>query len=247
MRRVASDGRWTVRTLTTAASGLVATSLTLIVGGAVGGGGRPSRLLDPVLRGWARAWLLPAGARLEIDGRHHVEPGQPYVIVSNHQSNLDAMAHLAALKRPIRFLAMRALFDVPVLGFVLRRIGMIDVNRADPDLTTIAQSVSSALAAGTSVLVYPEGATSADGTVDRFRTGAFTFAIANHVPILPIATSGTRAVWRPGSNAIHSATVRIVIGAPIPTEGLTLRDAVVLRDTVRRWIVETYAQCRGSS
>lgn len=247
MGRAPSGPRWTVRSLTTAVSGLVATSLTLIVGGVVGGGGRPSRVLDPVLRGWARAWLLPAGARLEIDGRHHVGPGQPYVIVSNHQSNLDPMAHLAALRLPIRFLAMRALFDIPVLGFVLRRIGMIDVNRADPDLTTIAESVSRVLAAGASVLVYPEGATSGEGTIDRFRTGAFAFAIANHVPILPITTSGTRAVWRPGSNAIHSATVRIIIGAPIPTERLTARDAVALRDDVRAWVVENYRDASGSS
>lgn len=236
-----------MRTLTTAAAGLSATAAVVLAVLVAGRGPRPSRAADSLLRGWANCWLVPAGVRLRITGRQFVDPRQAYVIVSNHQSNLDPMAHLAALRLPMRFLAMHELFEVPVLGAALRRLGMIDVNRADPDLTAIAASVARALSLGTSVLIYPEGATSGDGMIDGFHTGAFALAIANNVPVLPLATSGTRAVWRPGSNAIHADAVRIIIGAPIPTDGLTTRDAVTLRDAVRGWIVETYEECRGSS
>jgi len=178
--------------------------------------------------------------RLRVEGAQNIDPTQPYVIVSNHQSNLDPMAHIAGIPLAIRFLAMRALFDIPVLGSVLRNIGMIEVDRDDPDMTSIRTGTQRALSAGISVLVFPEGKTSGDGSIDRFHSGAFVLAVANGVPVLPVTLMGTRAVWTPGSNAIRGGTVRIVIGAPIPTQDLTTRDAIGLRDRVHAWILETY-------
>lgn len=188
------------------------------------------------MRGWARCWLRPAGVRLEVVGRERIRPGAAYIVVSNHQSNLDPMVHLAALRIPMRFLAMRELFDLPVLGAVLRRLGMIEVDRSDPDGRAIAEGTARALSAGTSVLVYPEGGTAGDGVVGRFRSGAFRLAIAHAAPVLPVATSGTRDVWPTDRNAIRSAAVRVVVGEPIATSGLSDTDVAALRDTVRAWI-----------
>lgn len=220
----------------TAVCGVGATVGAVVVIALVADGPRPSRVVDGLMRGWARCWLRPAGVRLEVVGRERIRPGAAYIVVSNHQSNLDPMVHLAALRIPMRFLAMRELFDLPVLGAVLRRLGMIEVDRSDPDGRAIAEGTARALSAGTSVLVYPEGGTAGDGVVGRFRSGAFRLAIAHAAPVLPVATSGTRDVWPTDRNAIRSAAVRVVVGEPIATSGLSDADVAALRDSVRAWI-----------
>ena len=54
-----------------------------------------SAVTDRVVRWWAAVWLRAAGARVVVDGPEHVEPAAAYVVVSNHQSNLDRMAAAA--------------------------------------------------------------------------------------------------------------------------------------------------------
>ena len=229
--------RWpTTRTVATAVSGIGATVVVLAVVGIAARGPRPSRLVDGALRAWARCWLRPAGARLEVAGRENLDARVAYLVVSNHQSNLDPIAHLAALPIPLRFLAMRGVFALPAVGAALRRLGMIEVDRSDPDGRAIADGTARALAAGASVLVYPEGGTSGDGTVGPFRSGAFRLAIANRVPIVPVATYGTRDVWPTDRNVISAGVVRIVVGAPIATSGMTDADVIALRDRVRAWV-----------
>jgi 1-acyl-sn-glycerol-3-phosphate acyltransferase len=233
------------RTAVTAACGLGATVVVVAFIALVADGPRPSRLVDGALRGWARSWLGPAGVRLEVVGRENIQPGVAYVVVSNHQSNLDPMVHLAALRIPMRFLAMRELFGLPVVGAALRRLGMIEVDRSDPDGRAIAEGTARALSNGTSVLVYPEGGTAGDGVVGRFRSGAFRLAIAHAAPVLPVATSGTRDVWPTDRNAIRSAAVRVVVGEAIRTQDLTANDAADLRERARAWIAANVGDLAG--
>jgi len=71
-----------------------------------------SAVTDRVARWWAAVWLRAAGARVVVDGLEHVEPTASYVVVSNHQSDLDPMADLRALPLSLRVLAMRELFQI---------------------------------------------------------------------------------------------------------------------------------------
>ena len=77
--------------------------------------------------------------------------------MSDHQSNLDPMVHLRALPLSLRVLAMRELFRIPLLGRAMRTAGMIEVDRDSPDFRQIDQAAARSLAAGHSLLVYPEG------------------------------------------------------------------------------------------
>lgn len=235
--------RWTLRSLPTFVMGAAATTGAILITLGVRADRRRPAFVESVLRTWARAWLLPAGVQLQVEGLEHLVPGQRYVVVSNHQSNLDPIVHLAALPVPLRFLAMRELFDLPVLGGTLRRIGMIEVDRRKPDSGGIADGVARALADGANVFVYPEGATSHDGSLNRFRLGAFTLALDHGISILPISTIGTREIWAPGSNAIHRGVVRVIIHAPIATDDSSAADAIDLLDRAR----STIAAALGST
>jgi 1-acyl-sn-glycerol-3-phosphate acyltransferase len=186
-----------------------------------------------VVRWWAAVWLHSAGARVVVDGLEHVESAATYVVVSNHQSNLDPMAQLRALPLSLRVLAMRELFQIPLLGRAMRTAGMIEVDRDSPDFRQIDQAAAQSLAAGHSLLVYPEGTTSPDGTIGDFKDGAFIIAVTSQVPIVPLTIHGTCRIWPPGRSAIHGGPVHIVVGSPLLTSGLTHHDIARLREHAR--------------
>jgi 1-acyl-sn-glycerol-3-phosphate acyltransferase len=192
-----------------------------------------SAVTDRVVRWWAAVWLRAAGARAVVDGLEHVESAATYVVVSNHQSNLDPMAQLRALPLSLRVLAMRELFQIPLLGRAMRTAGMIEVDRDSPDFGQIDDAAARSLAAGHSLLVYPEGTASPDGTIGDFKDGAFIIAVTSQVPILPVAIHGTCRIWPPGRRAIHGGEVRIVVGGPLPASRLTHHDIARLRDQAR--------------
>jgi 1-acyl-sn-glycerol-3-phosphate acyltransferase len=84
-------------------------------------------------------------------------------VVASHQSNLDPVMHLRTLPLSLRILVKRELFRIWLLGRAMHAIGMIEVDRDSPDFGQIDQAGARSLAAGHSLLVYPEGTTSPDG------------------------------------------------------------------------------------
>ena len=93
------------------------------------------------------------------------------------------MAQLRALPLSLRVLAMRELFRIPLLGRAMRTAGMIEVDRDSPDFRQIDQAAARSLAAGHSLLVYPEGTASPDGTIGAFKDGAFIIILASRVAV----------------------------------------------------------------
>jgi Acyltransferase len=113
-----------------------------------GAGGRrvDSALTDRMVRWWARVWLRAAGARAAVDGLESVASVAPCVMVSNHQSNLDPIVHLATLPLSLRVLAKREMFRIWLLGPAIRTIGMIEVDRDSPDFPRIDRAAARDLA-----------------------------------------------------------------------------------------------------
>ena len=127
------EGGWVAwRTVPTFVAGVLATLAGALLVRFRGPARADSAVTDRVVRWWAAVWLRAAGARVVVDGLEHVEPAATYVVVSNHQSNLDPMAQLRALPLSLRVLAMRELFRIPLLGRAMRIAGMIEVDRIPP-------------------------------------------------------------------------------------------------------------------
>ncbi len=105
-----------------------------------------SPVTDRMVRWWAAVWLRAAGARVAVHDLEHVRPAAAYVVVSNHQSNLDLMVHLQALPLSLRVLAKREMFQILLLGPAMRTAGMIEVDRDSPDFRRIDQAAARSLA-----------------------------------------------------------------------------------------------------
>ena len=181
-----------------------------------------------------------AFVRLRVTGAEHVPAeGQPFVLVANHQSYLDAPLLLDAIARPIGFLAKQELAGRPLVRMLLARLGTRFVERFDP-VQSAADSggLATALQQGEILGVFPEGTFLERPSLLPFRMGAFLAAAGADVPLLPVAIRGTRELM-PGTTFFpRPGCAEIIIGAPLMPTGRDWDAAVRLRDQSRAVIAE---------
>jgi 1-acyl-sn-glycerol-3-phosphate acyltransferase len=156
-----------------------------------------------------------------------------YVVVSNHESTADPFL-LAHLPWDMRWVAKQEIFDIPVIGQLMKYGGDIPLRRGDrSSVTEMMAECRRTLGHGMSVMMFPEGTRSADGSLGRFKPGAFDLAISAGVPVLPIAIAGTRACRPKGSMWFGKAHAIARVLEPLPTDGLGAEDTGALGELAR--------------
>jgi 1-acyl-sn-glycerol-3-phosphate acyltransferase len=181
--------------------------------------------------------LRTSGIRVTVEGREHLRPASAVVFCANHQSNVDPPVLFRTLHRRLHVLYKAELNRLPILGTVFQVGGYIPVAREQKEAALRAIDLAAvSIRAGNSFLVFPEGTRSRTDDLMPFKKGGFVMAIQAQAPIVPVAISGGRDAMRKGSALIYPAHVRVRIGAPVPTAGLTLDDRDALIATVRERI-----------
>lgn len=184
------------------------------------------------------------GVRVQVRGLEHLGQG-PYMFTPNHQSHFDIVALLGFLPGNNRFAAKKDLFAEPVLGAVLRTLGMIPIDRDNP-LEAI-QLLNQLTADGFSTIIFPEGTRSRDGTLLPFKKGPFVAAIHLQVPVVPVICKRTATVMPKGKYlSIIPGEVEVIVLEAISTAGLTYDDRDRLRDIVRERIAVELARPVGA-
>ena len=168
-----------------------------------------------------------------------------YVVIANHESQADPFL-LSWLPFDMRWVAKEELFRQPVTGWAMHLGGDIPLRRGDGESVRDAmRECEAAIAAGISVMMFPEGTRSREGEVLPFKDGAFRLAIEAGVSVLPIALAGTRQMRPKHSKWFGKAHACAKILAPISTTGKTLDDAVMLRDQARDAILAVLPDLRA--
>jgi 1-acyl-sn-glycerol-3-phosphate acyltransferase len=194
-------------------------------------------LLESCKRGWARFLLAVSFVRVSVQGRENLDGSRTCIFCANHLSYLDPPLLLACLETPVRFLAKKSLFGIPFLGWAMRGEGDVPIDRENPRAAARSLARAAALVRqGTSLVVFPEGGRSRDGTLQPFLSGAFRIAIRSQTPVVPIAIRGTREALRPGSLHFRGGHVQVAIGKPISTHELSAADQDTLSIAVREKI-----------
>ncbi|WP_233595522.1 MULTISPECIES: 1-acyl-sn-glycerol-3-phosphate acyltransferase [Corallococcus] len=204
---------------------------------------------DKVLRVWGRSSLAAAGVQHEAYGLEHIPEDGNVVFVCNHQSHFDAMVNFAHIRKHTRYVAKAELFKIPVFGRAMRRAGNIPVQRTGgaDDKARLSEAVT-AVRERVSVLFFAEGTRSPDGELKPFKRGAATLAIQAQVPVVPMALSGTRLILPKGGRAVRwGQRVALVVGRPVPTQGLTLDDRDTLTRRLEEAVARLYAEARERS
>jgi 1-acyl-sn-glycerol-3-phosphate acyltransferase len=173
-------------------------------------------------RAWAGAILSLSGVRVRSTRRATLDPGRPYVFMSNHASHFDVVAVVAALPEfQLRWVAKKELVDVPIFGWAMQRAGHIVIDRSNPEqaIATL-RAAKEQMDAGVSVMIFPEGTREEhDGELLPLKKGGFVLALETGVPIVPIAVRGSRAILPRDDWRIHAGEIEVVVGAPIPVAG----------------------------
>jgi len=168
-----------------------------------------------------------------------VDPDTQYIFIQNHTSHLDFIAMYDATPHFRQGVELETHFDYPFYGWFMKARGTIPVTKDRKNaLQALLAAVRAEIAAGHSILGFPEGHRSLTGRVGRFHDGLFHVAIELGVPVVPVAVTGLYEVLHKGSLLIRPGNEVIVyVEEPIPTTGLTVEDVPWLRDRVRDAIV----------
>lgn len=129
--------------------------------------------------------------KVHVEGKEKAKKNSTYVIISNHQSILDILI-INCLGYSFKWVSKIENTRVPFLGWYLRMADYLVVDRNDSDskATMIARAYTH-LKNNTSIMIFPEGTRSVNGTVGFFKRGAFQLAVETGVQILPVIIDGT--------------------------------------------------------
>jgi 1-acyl-sn-glycerol-3-phosphate acyltransferase len=144
--------------------------------------------------------------RARASGTQHVPTEGPLIVACNHLSYLDPPAMGCLCPRRISYMAKKELFEIPILGTVIRALGAYAVDRGGSATGAIRRSLE-VLRAGGAVGIFPEGTRNRIGTLPP-QTGVALLASLAGAPVVPASIRGT-------DRAVRLARIDVAFGAPL--------------------------------
>lgn len=160
--------------------------------------------------------LRAISTRVKVTGLDNFDHHRPYLIISNHESLLDAFICPAYIPMVFTVLELTDHFSWPVWGKMITKWGNIPVRKGN--LKAAMKSLGRArdvLKSGRSILVFPEGERTITGKMGPFRKGAFHLALNAGADILPIGMKGLYRSKTKGDWRVRSSNVNFNFGKPI--------------------------------
>ena len=192
--------------------------------------------LEPLIKGACRLVLFCCGIRLRAHGRENVVPGRAYIVMMNHVNFFDPLVFYAAFPGPARGVEEESHFRWPLYGAVLRRIGMIPIDRRNHQRAMASLARAAELLrgrAGYSLAILPEGTRTADGRLGPFKRGGFLLALESGLEIMPIVQAGAGRINRKGSRLVRPGRVDLFFEPSVSAAGFTRETIDALMDRVR--------------
>jgi len=194
-------------------------------------------------RYWGRILCGLSGVRVRVEGMENIDPGQIYIFAGNHCSQYDIFSFQGYFPHDFRWIAKKELFNIPIFGRAMHQVGYIPIDRSHgrQALKSIDEAARR-IASGSSVLIFPEGTRSPDGTLKEFKTGAVLLAIKAKVPIVPLGFSGSYEVLPKGRLLPRGGEIVIRIGTPILTAHYQAADKQALATELHAAVARLLAQ-----
>ena len=169
--------------------------------------------------GWLR-WTC--GVRYELVGRENLPIDRPYVLLANHQSEWETF-YLQLLIQPLCTVLKRELLRIPFFGWALALLRPIAIDRSKRTgaMKQLLQSGKDRLGDGVPVMIFPQGTRVPAGKTGKFNKGGAMLACSAKVPVVPLVHNAGEH-WPSGLFIKHAGVIRVEIGEPIETEGLSV-------------------------
>jgi len=153
------------------------------------------------------------GFRLRTYGRENLIENGPAILASNHSSYLDPPLVGVCCRKDVYFLALKSLFERPVIGPLIAQLNTVPVDRDRGDVGAVRAMIK-LLKSGNRVLVFPEGTRSKDGNLQPARAGVGLLIAKSLAPVVPVRVFGSYAAL-PRSGGIRFVPITVVIGKPL--------------------------------
>ena len=204
---------------------------------------KSGRQQHAIAHAWAKVLLLISLSPVTLIGAEKLHEHETAVYASNHLSYYDTPVLFAKLPFQFRILAKQSLWKVPFIGWYLNRSGQVPVDQSGvrSAIASLNRGVAT-LKAGLPLVLFPEGGRAASGQTQPFVSGAAYMAIKAQLPLIPLTLVGTYELLPIHTYHLTPRPLFIIVGDPIPTIGLTTRDADTLTQRLRSIITATYMQ-----
>lgn len=187
-------------------------------------------------------WMLTHTLyRVKHSGMDNIPDEGPCMLVCNHVSYVDALLLGGAIRRPVRFVMFKPIYDMPLLNYIFRTGKTIPIDSKTRNPAIYEQAfvrIREELAAGEVVCIFPEGRLTEDGEIDEFRAGIEKIVSDSPVPVIPMALSGLWGSFfsHKGGKALTRlprrfwSRIKLAVGAAVPPQEVQADD---LRQQVR--------------
>lgn len=152
--------------------------------------------------------------RGRVEGRENLPVRGPYIGVFNHSSFVDVAAATLVITSRVTTMAKHSLFEIPVLRWWLRAVGLFPVIRDSGDEQAFNQALAHLKHNGI-FFIAAEGTRHHDHGAPRPRTGFVRLAQMMKCPVVPVAFHGARQAMPPGAFFPRPVRLSAMIGKPI--------------------------------
>jgi len=199
-------------------------------------------------RFWGKVITVASGVKVKVEGVERLDHGKPYIFVANHQSQFDIFVLDGYFDMDFRWLAKKELFRIPFFGWAMLLAGSIPVDRSHgrKALKSLDQAAKR-IAAGASVIIFPEGTRSPDGQLQPFKAGGMQLAIRSGVELVPVAIKGTREILPKGKLLSKPGKVLIRVGEPVSSRNFTNKQKQELAELMHDRVAALLASSSSES
>lgn len=175
-----------------------------------------NKLIHFIAKYWARIVSTLLLIRVKVYGKENVDPYKSYVFAANHQSLVDIFIIYGWLPNVFNWVMKANLIKIPFVGLACKAAGHIFIDRSTPlEANKSIEKAKQKLKNGTSIVIFPEGTRTYDGSMAKFKRGAFRIAGDLMLPIVPVTLKGSFERLKRSEKMFTPGKVEMYIHSPI--------------------------------
>ncbi len=166
----------------------------------------------------------------------------PFIFVSNHRSASDPFL-MACLPYECVQVVNIWPFKLPVLGFMAKLAGYLSIR--EMPFEEFSQKTTDLLNEGVSIIAFPEGTRSADGSLGQFHGSIFRVALQTGYPVVPVCITGNEKIPARGTLLLRPGTIKIHKLSPITYDEYIGFTPYKLKNMLRQLIADEIEAMEG--
>ncbi|XP_002736916.1 1-acyl-sn-glycerol-3-phosphate acyltransferase alpha-like [Saccoglossus kowalevskii] len=186
------------------------------------------------------------GIKIHVRHIERLQSETPYIIICNHQSNMDNMAMMEILPPRCTAIMKKSTKFAGTVGLLCILCGVIFVDRSNRSQAkqALEQTMKIIKKKNAKVWIFPEGTrkdnTECSDPMLPFKKGAFNLAVHAQVPIVPVVCSSQSKFFSYKEKKFTQGKFTVTVMPHVDTFGLTLEDVPTLAEKTRQSMIDVY-------